>query len=200
MAPGSVVLAQDVIDAPPLVARHLELAPDAPVADQCGECTLCIDSCPTGALVDEYEMDATKCISYLTIELHDPIPEQQRRSVGDHIYGCDICQDVCPWNLAPLATLDPAWAPKAGRAAAQAAELWQRSDQQLNALVRGSAMTRTTLSRLRRNLAVVLGNSGDARMAEVLDRPGGGVRRAAQSAETPLVQEHVRWAKERLRG
>jgi epoxyqueuosine reductase len=144
-------------------------------------------------------MDATKCISYLTIELHDPIPEQQRPAIGDHIYGCDICQEVCPWNLAPLATLDPAWAPKAGRAAPHAAELWQRSDQQLNALVRGSAMTRTTLSRLRRNLAVVLGNSGDERMVDVLDRPGGGIRRAAQSAEAPLVQEHVRWAKERLR-
>ena len=181
------------------VAVSLDLTPDAPVADQCGACTLCLDSCPTGALVDAYEMDATKCISYLTIELHDPIPDDQRAAIGDHIYGCDICQDVCPWNLAPLATLDPAWAPKAGRAAARAAELWQRSDQQLNALVRGSAMTRTTLSRLRRNLAVALGNSGDERMADVLDRPGGGVRRAAQSAETPLVQEHVSWAKEKLR-
>ena len=181
------------------IALSLDLAPDAPVADQCGGCTLCIDSCPTGALVDEYEMDATKCISYLTIELHDPIPEQQRASVGEHIYGCDICQEVCPWNLAPLATIDSAWAPKAGRSAPRAAELWQRSDQQLNTLVRGSAMTRTTLSRLRRNLAVVLGNSGDERMAEVLDRPGGGVRRAAQSAETPLVREHVEWAKQKLR-
>lgn len=181
------------------VAVSLELAPDAPVADHCGACTLCLDSCPTGALVDAYEMDATRCISYLTIELHDPIPDGQRAAIGDHIYGCDICQDVCPWNLAPLATLDPAWAPKAGRAAARAAELWQRSDQQLNALVRGSAMTRTTLSRLRRNLAVALGNSGDERMTDVLDRPGGGVRRAAPSAETPLVQEHVSWAKEKLR-
>jgi epoxyqueuosine reductase len=181
------------------VATSLDLAPDALVADHCGECTLCIDSCPTGALVEAYEMDATRCISYLTIELHDPIPEQQRAAVADHIYGCDICQDVCPWNLAPLATLDPVWAPKAGRGTADAAELWQRSDQQLNALVRGSAMTRTTLSRLRRNLAVALGNSGDPRMADVLDRPGGGVRRAAQSAETPLVREHVEWAQEKLR-
>jgi epoxyqueuosine reductase len=180
------------------VATSLALTPDAAVADQCGECTLCIDSCPTGALVDAYEMDATRCISYLTIELHDPIPEPQRAAVGHHVYGCDICQEVCPWNLAPLATIDPAWAPKAGRAAAQAAELWQRSDQELNALVRGSAMTRTSLSRLRRNLAVALGNSGDQRMADVLDRPGGGVRRAAQSAETPLVREHVQWAKSRL--
>jgi epoxyqueuosine reductase len=182
------------------VALNLDLPADNPIADHCGECTLCVDSCPTGALGDDREMDATRCISYLTIELHGPIPEHQRASLGDHLYGCDICQDVCPWNLAPLATLDAAWAPKAGRTTARAAELWQRSDQQLNALVRGSAMTRTSLSRLRRNLAVVLGNSGDADMVAVLDRPGGGIRRAAPSAGTPLVAEHVRWAKGRLRG
>jgi epoxyqueuosine reductase len=182
------------------IATSLDLTSDQPLADQCGSCTLCIDSCPTGALVNEYEMDATRCISYLTIELKGEIPEHQRSAVRHHLYGCDVCQDVCPFNLAPLASLDPAWAPRAGRAAASGAELWQRSDHELNALVRGSAMTRTTLSRLRRNLAVALGNSGDARMIDVLDRPGGGVARAAQSAETPLVREHVQWAKERLRG
>jgi epoxyqueuosine reductase len=180
------------------IATSLELPADTPVADQCGSCTLCLDSCPTGALVEPYVMDATKCISYLTIELKEAIPEHQRSAIGNHAYGCDICQDVCPWNLAPLATLDAAWEPRAGRATARAAELWQRSDQQLNALVRGSAMTRASLSRLRRNLAVTLGNSGDKRMTEVLDRPGGGVPRAAQSAQTPLVQEHVRWARNKL--
>jgi epoxyqueuosine reductase len=182
------------------IATSLELSADQAVADQCGSCTLCIDSCPTGALVDPYVMDATRCISYLTIELGGAIPEHQRAGIGDHVFGCDICQDVCPWNLAPLATLDEAWAPRAGRAAPRAAELWQRSDQHLHALVKGSAMTRTTLSRLRRNLAVTLGNSGDERMVDVLERAGGGSRRAARSAETPLVREHVRWAKERLRG
>jgi len=180
------------------VALSFDLASDTPVADQCGACTLCIDSCPTGALVEPYEMDATRCISYLTIELGDAIPEHQRAGVGHHVFGCDICQEVCPFNLAPLATLDPAWSPKAGRATPRAAELWQRSDQQLHSLVQGSAMTRTTLSRLRRNVAVALGNSGDPRMVDVLDRPGGGIRRAAQSAETALVQEHVAWAKDKL--
>jgi epoxyqueuosine reductase len=182
------------------VATSLDLPPDVPVLDQCGACTLCIDSCPTGALVDSYELDATRCISYLTIEHRGAIPAHQRASVGAHIFGCDICQDVCPWNLAPLATLDQAWSPGAGRATATAAELWQRSDQQLHELVRESAMTRATTSRLRRNLAVVLGNSGDPRMTDVLDKPGGGVRRAAQSAETALVQEHVAWAREKLVG
>ena len=180
------------------IAISLELGIDAPVDDRCGTCTLCIDSCPTGALVDEYELDATRCISYLTIEHKGPIPETQRMQLGDHVYGCDVCQDVCPYNLAPLTTFDPAWQPRPGRADASPVELWQRSDFELHEMVRGSAMTRASLSRLRRNLAVVLGNSDDPQAAEALDRPGGGVRRAAQSAETELVQHHVEWAKATL--
>jgi len=177
------------------MAVSLDLELDTPADDGCGACTMCLDACPTGALVDERELDATRCISYLTIENKGPIPEEARLGVGDHIYGCDVCQDVCPYNLAPLATLDPAWQPKAGRATADAAELWQRSDFDLHGLVEGSAMTRATLSRLRRNLAVALGNRGTHEAAAAVDRPGHGVRRAAQSADTPLVQEHVAWAK-----
>ncbi len=180
------------------LAVSLDLASDTPVGDQCGACTLCIDACPTGALVDEYELDATKCISYLTIELKGAIPESQRAAVSDHVFGCDICQQVCPWNLAPQVTLDPAWQPRAGRVGATAADLWQGSDFELHGVVQGSAMTRTTVSRLRRNLAVVLGNSGDPRALDVLDRPGRGIRRASQSAQTPMVQEHVDWARARL--
>jgi epoxyqueuosine reductase len=180
------------------VAVSLPLAPDGPIEDQCGSCTLCIDACPTGALVDERELDATRCISYLTIEHKGAIPEDQRTQLGDHVYGCDICQDVCPYNLAPLATHDPAWQPKPGRADSSPAELWQRSDFDLHGLIAGSAMTRVNLSRLRRNLALVLGNSDDVRMGEALARPGAGARRAAQSAETDLVREHVTWARERL--
>ena len=180
------------------VAVSLPLAPDSPMADQCGACTQCVDACPTGALIGERELDATRCISYLTIELKDDIPEAQRPAVGDHIYGCDICQDVCPWNLAPLATLDPAWRPRAGRDRTPAAALWERSDFELHQAVRGSAMVRTPLSRLRRNLAVVIGNTGDESALEVLSRPGHGVKRAALSAETPVVERHAAWARERL--
>ena len=177
------------------VAISLDLAVDSPIEDLCGSCTLCIDSCPTGALVDEHQLDATRCISYLTIEHKGSIAEPQRAQLGDHVYGCDVCQDVCPYNLAPSSSVDPAWQPKPGRADATPVELWERSDFDLHAMVAGSAMTRATLSRLRRNLAVVMGNSGDAMSAEALERPGGGVRRAAQSAETDLVKEHVDWAK-----
>ncbi|HXG90098.1 MAG TPA: tRNA epoxyqueuosine(34) reductase QueG [Vicinamibacterales bacterium] len=177
------------------VAVSLDLPADQPVADHCGACTLCIDSCPTGALVDDYQLDATKCISYLTIELDSAIPEAQRASIGDHLYGCDICQDVCPWNLTPLATLDPAWQPRAGRRQqVDPAELWSRSDFELHGLVEGSAMVHTTMSRLRRNLAVVLGNTQPDIAADLLSRDVWPTRRSALSAATPLVQEHVRWA------
>ena len=180
------------------VATSLELAADDPGLDQCGACTICIDACPTGAIVEERVVDATRCISYLTIELHQPIPEEQRAQIGTHAYGCDICQDVCPWNLAPPTTDDPAWraVPRDG---IPAAELWQRSDIELHHMVKGSAMTHLPLSGFRRNLAIVIGNSGNAELAPALDRPGHGVRNAAHSSETPVVRDAVAWAKRQLK-
>jgi epoxyqueuosine reductase len=179
------------------IATSLTLEPDAPALDQCGSCTLCIDSCPTGALVDARELDATKCISYLTIETEGTIPEAQRAQIGHHAWGCDICQDVCPWNLAPAVSTDPAWQgdPRDGR---RASELWEQSDDQLHALIKDSAITYVPLSRLRRNLATIIGNSGDPALAAVLDRPGHGVRNAARSTQTPIVQDAVGWARRRL--
>jgi epoxyqueuosine reductase len=179
------------------IATSLALEADAPAFDQCGACTLCIDACPTGAIVDARVLDATKCISYLTIEVDGPIPEEQRAHIGNHVYGCDICQDVCPWNLAPAVSDDAAWqAPQ--RDGLSAADLWQRSDFDLHQLVKGSAMTYLPMSRLRRNLAIVIGNSGEAGHAELLDLPGGGIRNAANSAKTPVVADAVAWAKRKL--
>ena len=179
------------------MATSLELESDHPAFDQCGACTLCIDACPTGALVDARVMDATKCISYLTIEVDGPIPEAQRAQIGNHAYGCDICQDVCPWNLAAPASDDPAWqAPQ--RDGLPASELWRRSDFDLHQLVKGSAMTYLPLSRFRRNLAIVIGNTGDPELTDVLDRPGDGVRNAARSAATPVVEDAVRGARDIL--
>ena len=181
------------------IATSLELEADAPALDQCGACTLCIDACPTGAIVDARVVDATRCISYLTIEVDGPMPEEQRAQIGNHAYGCDICQEVCPWNLAPAVSADPAWqAPQ--RNGLSAADLWQRSDFDLHTLIKGSAMTYLPLSRLRRNLATVIGNSGDPDTAEILDRPGRGIRNAANSAKTPVVQDAVEWAKRRIVG
>ncbi len=180
------------------MATSLPLEPDTPGFDQCGACTLCLDACPTGAIVDAHVLDATRCISYLTIELEGSVPDAQRTAVGDHLFGCDICQDVCPWNLAPPLTADAAWQPRVARDGASAAVLWQRTDQELHAFVRGSAMRHTSLARLRRNLALAIGNSGNAGLAAVLDRPGRGVPNAAHSAATPVVKEAVAWAKDRL--
>ena len=181
------------------MATSLELEADAPGFDQCGACTLCIDACPTGAIVDAHVVDATKCISYLTIEVDDAIPEEQRPLIGNHAYGCDICQDVCPWNLAAPVSNDPAWqAPQ--RDGLSAADLWQRSDFDLHTLIKGSAMTYLPLSRLRRNLATVIGNTGDPELADVLDRPGRGIRNAARSTMSPVVEEAIDWAKRRLKG
>ena len=179
------------------IATSLALDLDAPALDQCGSCTLCIDSCPTGAIVDARELDATKCISYLTIETEGAIPEDRRAWIGTHAWGCDICQDVCPFNLAAAVTVDPAWQgpPRDG---VSAAVLWQESDDELHARIKGSAMTFVPLSRLRRNLAVIIGNSGDSALASALDRPGRGIRNAARSAITPAVQDAVEWARRRL--
>jgi epoxyqueuosine reductase len=179
------------------VATSLALEPDGPALDQCGSCTLCIDACPTGALVDARELDATKCISYLTIETGRDIPEAQRPLIGQHAWGCDICQDVCPWNLAPSITTDPAWQGPI-RDGLPAAELWEHTDDELHDRIKGSAMTFVPLSRFRRNLAVIIGNSGDAGLLPSLDRAGHGVRNAAKSAATPAVQDAVAWARQRL--
>lgn len=182
------------------VAVSLELAADAPLPDLCGSCTLCIDACPTGALVDARELDATRCISYLTIEHRTSVPAERREQIGTHAFGCDICQEVCPYNLAPVATRDNAWQPRAGRHDADAAVWWRLPDAELHERVAGSAATRAPLARWRRNLAIAIGNSGDPRALGLLDQVGGGRPRAAPSAHTPLVEEHIAWARDRLRG
>jgi epoxyqueuosine reductase len=179
------------------VATSLVLEPDGPRPDQCGSCTICLDACPTAAIVEPRVVDATRCIAYLTIELEGPVPPAQRPAVDQHLFGCDICQEVCPWNLAVPTTGDLAWqgAPRDG---VRAAELWQRTDQELHAFIKGSAMTHTGLARLRRNLALIIGNAGDPSLAAVLDRPGHGVRNAAHSADTPVARDAVAWARARL--
>ncbi len=178
----------------------LPLEPDAPALDQCGTCTLCLEACPTGALVEPHVLDATRCISYLTIELKGPMPSAAREGVGTHIYGCDICQDVCPYNLdSPVASAGE-WQPRSGLDGPRLAGLWRRSDGELAALVAGTPMTRPTLAGLRRNIAVAMGNSGDSAAADAVAEDevefnGGGL--ASPSRNDPMVREHVEWAKSR---
>jgi epoxyqueuosine reductase len=182
------------------IASSLSLDAGTPIAEQCGSCTLCLDACPTGAIVEPREVDARRCISYLTIELEGPIPEPLRPAVDQHLFGCDVCQEACPFNFAPAPATDPAWQPREGRDRPDPAELWQRPDDRLHRFVQGSAMTYTSLSRLRRNLAVAIGNRADPAAADVLDRPGGGVRNAARSADAPVVRDAVAWARTRHLG
>lgn len=180
------------------IATTLPLAPDALVTDQCGACTLCIDACPTGAILDERDVDARKCISYLTIEKPGLLSDGEKAAIAGHVFGCDICQDVCPWNLAPAVTGDPAWQPRATREAPDPVELWQRPDDRLHDFVAGSALTHASMAQLRRNLAVSIGASRDAGAIEALDTPGGGVKNAAFSADAPAVRDVAVWARARL--
>ncbi|HEY3045478.1 MAG TPA: tRNA epoxyqueuosine(34) reductase QueG [Vicinamibacterales bacterium] len=137
----------------------LPLEPDQPALDQCGTCTLCIDACPTRALVAPGVLDSTKCISYLTIEQRGPIPEEFVAAVGSHVYGCDVCQEVCPWNQMPPSSSDPAWQPRSVWANADVSTLAAMADDDLREAIRGSAMRRTKVAGLRRNLAVARMNA-----------------------------------------
>lgn len=146
---------------------------DAPGLDRCGTCTLCIDACPTGSLVEPGVLDATRCISYLTIELKGAIPDSLRPQIGAHVYGCDVCQEVCPWNATAALSLQPEWQPRAAFDRPRLAELSERSDGELTALLRGSAMKRTRLEGWRRNLAVALENqAGSTSVGRSHEDPG----------------------------
>ena len=176
------------------IISTLPLDPDTQGLEQCGSCTRCLDACPTGALVESGVLDSTRCLSYLTIELRSSIPEALRPGVGANVYGCDICQEVCPYNAVPPQTADPVWQPRPGLDEPRLADLWRRSDPELRGLIKGTPMTRAKLTGLRRNLAVAIGNSRDADALAALAEPND----QRPSAEDPMVQEHVRWARERL--
>jgi epoxyqueuosine reductase len=175
----------------------IELAPDAPFeADRCGSCTRCLEACPTDALVAPRTLDATRCISYLTIELKGDVPVDLRSRIGDLIYGCDICQDVCPWNERFARPL-PGDSPYAARPAlgmkgssTLARELLAMSDTEFRESFAGSPMKRAKLRGLKRNAAVVLGNIGTEDDAETLEK--------AVSDPDPLVREHAAWGLARL--
>jgi epoxyqueuosine reductase len=172
------------------IITTLELEPDAQGLEQCGSCTRCLDACPTGALVEPGVLDSNRCLSYLTIELRGAIPVEHRPALGAHVYGCDICQEVCPYNQPPPTSRDAPWQPRAGLDLPRLVELWRKPDAELRALVKGSAMTRAKLTGLRRNLAVAIGNSGDPEAVAALNE------RAADrpSIDDPLVLEHTAWA------
>jgi len=138
----------------------LPLEPDVPGVDQCGNCTLCLEACPTGALVEPAVMDATRCVAYLTIELKGPVPDQWHAAIGTHVYGCDICQEVCPWNQRPALSTDPAWQPRPAFDRPSIDDLDALSDDDLRRALKGSAMKRAGSKGLRRNLEIARRNAG----------------------------------------
>ena len=131
----------------------LDFECDVPAFDQCGECTLCIEACPTKAIVAPGVLDSSRCISYLTIEHRGAIPDEFRDAIGTRVYGCDVCQEVCPWNQTPPVSDDPAWQPREAWDGVTVDELTSRSDEELHASMRRSAMQRTKVAGMRRNLA-----------------------------------------------
>ncbi len=177
------------------IVCSLPLEADSPSLDQCGTCTLCLEACPTGAFAAPHVLDATRCISYLTIEYRGSIPEGQREAIGNHLFGCDVCQEVCPFNATPVDAVKPSWSSRDDLNGQQLVDLWSRSDAELAVFIGDTAMTRAGVRGLRRNLAVALGNSGDPSALEVLSE----TQTTADTRTDPLVLQHVAWAKSRLR-
>lgn len=168
----------------------LPVAPATEV-DHCGRCRRCIDACPTQAIIAPYTVDARRCISYLTIELHGSIPEPLRPLIGNHIYGCDDCQLACPWNLFSRQNADPDFSPRHGLDQAELTNLMRWDATTFEQRMAGSPIRRIGYERWLRNIAVALGNGpattgAQATLATYRDHP------------SPLVREHVAWALARL--
>ena len=176
-----------------VILTTLELEPalcegEMPPPDLCGSCRQCLDACPTQAFVEPYLLDARKCISYLTIELRGSIPEELRGLMGSHVFGCDICQDVCPWNRRAPVTDDPHFQPR--QLAPPLEKLAEISEEDFRALFRGSPVKRAKYSGFLRNVAIAMGNSRKSCFRTPL-------KRLSQNQDA-MVAEAARWALDRL--
>ncbi|WP_203076298.1 tRNA epoxyqueuosine(34) reductase QueG [Falsiroseomonas ponticola] len=172
------------------VFTTLDLAPDEPERDHCGSCDACLRACPTAAFPAPYRLDARRCISYLTIEHHGPIPHELRARMGNRIYGCDDCLAVCPWNKFAKAHEEPAFAPREALNAPVLAELAALDDAGFRALFSASPIKRIGRDRFVRNVLVAIGNSGDPALRDTA--------RALCDDADGTVAECARWAAERL--
>lgn len=166
---------------------------EAPLTDLCGRCTRCLDHCPTGALTEPYRLDSNLCISYWTIEHRGPVPEPMREAIGKWVFGCDICQDVCPWNVREQEPVDrPDLELPPERRELDLIRLLTLSEDEYQERFRGNAMKRARREGLQRNAATVMGNLGDGRYIEPLEK-------ALEEASDPAVREHAAWALQRIR-
>jgi epoxyqueuosine reductase len=174
-----------------VILTSLELTPDVPVPDRCGTCTRCIEACPTDAILAPYRLDSNRCISYLTIEKRGGIPEELRAGMGRHVFGCDICQDVCPWNRKAPATAAPEFSPREGLVNPALDWLAEMSAEEFRETFRGSPIRRAKRSGLRRNAVISMGNSGNRQFLPLLE--------TLVLDEDESVAESAQWAMEQLR-
>ncbi len=174
-----------------VILTSLDIAPDVPAPDRCGTCTRCIDACPTDAILAPYKLDSNLCISYLTIEKRGAIPEELREGMGRHVFGCDICQDVCPWNRKAPVTSAPEFAPRPGLVNPTLDWLAEMSAEEFRETFRGSPIRRTKRSGLLRNTAIAMGNSGRVEFLPLLEE--------LAEEEDEVVAESATWAIGRLR-
>ena len=175
------------------ILTDLGIEPDAPARNHCGTCARCIAACPTGAIVGPYQLDARRCISYLTIEHRGPIPSELRPLIGARIFGCDDCQEVCPWNRFAVPTSDPDFAERPEQQTPELIPLLSLDEDAFRARYRGTAILRATRSGFVRNVAVALGNLGDRRSVEPLSQ-------TLTRDPDPIVRGHAAWALGRIGG
>jgi epoxyqueuosine reductase len=166
----------------------VELEPDAPIEKNCGRCSICIDRCPTGAIVAPYTIDSPRCISFQTIEQRGPVPVELRPAIGDWVFGCDVCQDVCPYTGAAATAMDADFiAPAIERSFPSLTWLLSMSEHEFRAIYRGSAVLRAKRRGLARNAAVALGNNGnEEQVPSLID--------ALTGHDEALVRGHAAWA------
>jgi epoxyqueuosine reductase len=169
-----------------VILTSLALTPDMPAADRCGSCTRCIDACPTHAIIAPYQLDANLCISYLTIEKRGPIPEPIREGLGRHVFGCDICQDVCPWNRKAPVTSAAEYQPRDGLVNPALEWLAAMDEVEFRKVFRGSPIRRAKRQGLRRNAALAMGNSGNPEFLPVLQ--------TMERDEDSIVADAAQWA------
>jgi epoxyqueuosine reductase len=174
-----------------VILTSLELGASLPAPDRCGTCTRCIDACPTDAITAPYRLDSNKCIAYLTIEKRGTIPEEMRAGIGRHVFGCDICQDVCPWNRKAPATKLEEFQPREGLVNPALEWLAEIGAEEFRERFRGSPVSRAKRAGLRRNAVIAMGNSGSHRFLPILEK--------LSADEDETLRDSANWAARQIK-
>jgi epoxyqueuosine reductase len=173
-----------------VILTSLELRADLPAPDRCGSCSRCIEACPTDAFLAAYQLDSNRCIAYLTIEKRGEIPEDKRAGIGRHVYGCDICQDVCPWNRKAPASPAPEFQPRPGLVNPALDWLAEITAEEFREKFRASPIRRAKRTGMRRNALIAIGNSGNREFLPLVEK--------LLADEDEIIAKTARWAHSRL--